>query len=189
MVAHGMYKANLFLGSGSTLAHTHPARPDTAPKMGRVVVTVVVTTVAVGAAWLVVRPSSFVGPAGLVLAGFVAATVAQATWAWLRARHGRSPVDLAAFVALVVATTAAVALADGLKSWLAPSLPEVDPALAAAGAVALALTGLVAVALAMAARRGRGPGSALVDRAYLWSLHTGDPGRLAPVMSRGEVRS
>ena len=25
MVAHGMYKANLFLGSGSTLAHTHPA--------------------------------------------------------------------------------------------------------------------------------------------------------------------
>ena len=28
MVAHGMYKANLFLGSGSTLAHTHPARTD-----------------------------------------------------------------------------------------------------------------------------------------------------------------
>ena len=28
MVAHGMYKANLFLGSGSTLGHTHPARPD-----------------------------------------------------------------------------------------------------------------------------------------------------------------
>lgn len=189
MVAHGMYKANLFLGSGSTLAHTHPARADTAPKAGRVALTSVVTVVSLGVAWLVVRPSSFVGPAGLVLAGFFAATIAQATWAWLRTRRTRSRIDLAAAAALVVATVAAVALADALKAWLAPSLPKVDPALAAVGAGALALTGLAAVVLAALARRGSGPLAGVVERAYLWSLHTGDPGRLAPVMSRRDVRS
>ena len=188
MVAHGMYKANLFLGSGSTLAHTHPARPDTAPRAGRVALTAVVTAATVGTAWWVVRPSSFVGPAGWVFAGFVAATVAQLAWAWLRGRSRRSALDAAAFVALVVATTAAVALADVIKSWIAPSLPEVDPTLAAAGAVALAVTGLVALALSWSARRRSGPLVGLVDRAYLWSLDAGDPGRVAPVMSRLEVQ-
>lgn len=187
MVAHGMYKANLFLGSGSTLAHTHPSRPDTAPRAGRSAIAAAVTAATVGSAWWVVRPSSFVGPAGWVFAGFVAATVAQLTWAWLRGRPRRSALDLAAFAALLVAVIAAVALADVLKSWIAPSLPEVDPGLAAAGAVALAVTGLVALALSWSARRRSGPLVGLVDRAYLWSLHAGDPGRVAPVMSRAEV--
>jgi hypothetical protein len=105
----------------------------------------------------------------------------------LRGRPRRSALDLAAFAALLVAVIAAVALADVLKSWIAPSLPEVDPGLAAAGAVALAVTGLVALALSWSARRRSGPLVGLVDRAYLWSLHAGDPGRVAPVMSRAEV--
>jgi NADH:ubiquinone oxidoreductase subunit 5 (subunit L)/multisubunit Na+/H+ antiporter MnhA subunit len=187
MVAHGMYKANLFLGSGSTLPHTHPARVDAGFHPWRVAQTFVVTAVSVGSAWVLVRPSSFVGAAGLVFAGFVAATVAQATWAWLRVRPERSAVDAAAFAGLVVATTAAVALAAAAKAWLGPSLPEVDPSLATAGAVALAVTGLAAVGLTLIARHGRGPVAALAERCYLWALHVGDPGRLAPVTSRIEI--
>ncbi len=186
MVAHGMYKANLFLGAGSTLAHTHPARPDTAPRAGRVVLSAAATALVVGVAWWLVRPSSFVGPAGWVFAGFVTVTVAQLTWAWLRGRPERSALDVAAFAGLVVAVTTAVALADAIKSWVAPSLPEVDPDLATAGAVALALTGLAAVVLAALARRGSGRFAGAVERAYLWSLHAGDPGRVAPT-ARAEV--
>jgi NADH:ubiquinone oxidoreductase subunit 5 (subunit L)/multisubunit Na+/H+ antiporter MnhA subunit len=188
MVAHGMYKANLFLGSGSTLAHTHPARMPATGAWPRRVLTATVTVVAVGTAWLVVRPSSFSGAAGLVFAGFVAATVAQAAGAWLRTRPRRTVLDLAAALALVVATIAAVAVAAGLKTWLAPSLPEIDPALGTAGAIALAVTGVVAVLLAAAAQHRHGRLAPLVDRAYLWCSHLGDPGRLAPVMRTQEVR-
>jgi NAD(P)H-quinone oxidoreductase subunit 5 len=189
MVAHGMYKSNLFLGSGSTLAHTHPVEPDVGPRLGRAVLTAIVTVLSVGTAWAVVRPSTFRGAAGLVFAGFVAATVAQAAWAWMRARPGRTRLDLVALVGLVVATTAAVGVASAVKAWVAPSLPEVDPRLATAGALALAITGVLAVGLAVVARHARGPLAALTERAYLWSLHLGDPARLAPVTSRIEVRT
>ncbi len=189
MVAHGMYKANLFLGSGSTLPHTHPARPDEGPRVARGLLVAAVTAASVGIAWFVVRPSSFDGAAGLVFAGFVAATVAQAAWAWLRARPERSRLDLVALAALVLATTLAVGLAAAIKNWVAPSLPDADPRLAAAGAVALAVTGVLAVTLAVIARHGSGRLGPLVERAYLWSLHLGDPARLAPVTSRIEVRS
>jgi NADH-quinone oxidoreductase subunit L/NAD(P)H-quinone oxidoreductase subunit 5 len=188
MVAHGMYKANLFLGSGSTLAHTHPPRSATGNPWVRWSLCAAVTAAAVATAWLVVRPSSFSGAAGLVFAGFVTATVAQAATAWLRARPQRTPLDLVAAIALVVATTASVAVAAGLKSWLEPSLPELDPALGTVGAVALAITGIVAVLLAVAAKHRSGRIAHLVDRAYLWCAHLGDPGRLAPVMRPQEVR-
>jgi NADH:ubiquinone oxidoreductase subunit 5 (subunit L)/multisubunit Na+/H+ antiporter MnhA subunit len=188
MVAHGMYKANLFLGAGSTLAHTHPAAPDDRPLAPRAAIVAAVTTLAVGTAWVVVRPSSFGGVAGLVFAGYVAATVAHATWSWLRSRPVRSRLDLLAGVALVLATVAAVGLAAAIKAWLGTTIPEVDVALAAPGAILLALTGLVAVALPLAARRARGPLAGLSDRAYLWAAHLGDPARLAPVMARQEVR-
>ncbi len=188
MVAHGMYKANLFLGSGSTLAHTHPPRPAPGGAVSRWVLCAGVTVVAVATAWLVVRPSSFSGAAGVVFAGFVAATVAQSAGAWLRARPQRTSLDLVAALALVAATTAAVAVAAALKSWLAPSLPEVDPALGTAGAIALAVTGVLAVLLAAAANHRRGRVAHLVDRAYLWCSHLGDPARLAPVMRPSEVR-
>ena len=188
MVAHGMYKANLFLGSGSTLAHTHPARPDQGPHIARAVGTTGATAVVVGAAWLIARPTSFDGAAGLVFAGFVAVTVAQMVWAWSRSRPERSVLDLAALAALMVGATAAVALAGAIKSWLGPSLPEVAPP-TGFGAAALALTGVAALAVALAARHERpGPLRAWSERSYLWARHLGDPGRLAPVMSRGEVR-
>lgn len=187
MVAHGMYKANLFLGAGSTLAHTHPAAPDDRPLGPRAAIVAAVTALAVGTAWVVVRPSSFRGVAGLVFAGYVAATVAHATWAWLRARPVRSRLDLLAGTALLIATVAAVALATAIKAWLGTTIPEVDAALAAPGAVLLALTGLVAVALPFAARHARGPLAGAADRAYLWAAHLGDPARLAPVMERQPV--
>jgi hypothetical protein len=144
--------------------------------------------VAVGTAWIVVRPSSFSGAAGLVFAGFVAATVAQLVWAWTGTRPRRTALDAVALVALTAAATGAVALADGIKSWLGPSLPEVDPALATAGAVALAVTGVLAVAVSLAARHGRGRVAATAEAAYLWASHLGDPSRFAPVMRPAEVR-
>ncbi len=189
MVAHGMYKANLFLGSGSTLAHTHPVAVDDAPRALRAFATAGVTLLAVGVAWLVVRPSSFDGVAGLVLAGFISVTVAQLSWAWLRARPTRSVLDAVALTALVGATTAAVALAAVVKAWLAPSLPQVEPSLAVLGAVALAVTGAAAAALAVAARHRPAWLRGTVDGLYLWFRDLGDPARRAPVMTPVEVRS
>jgi NADH:ubiquinone oxidoreductase subunit 5 (subunit L)/multisubunit Na+/H+ antiporter MnhA subunit len=188
MVAHGMYKANLFLGSGSTLPHTHPHRHGSGNAWARALLSAAATVVAVGTAWIVVRPSSFSGAAGLVFAGFVAATVAQLVWAWTGTRPRRTALDAVALVALTAAATGAVALADGIKSWLGPSLPEVDPALATAGAVALAVTGVLAVAVSLAARHGRGRVAATAEAAYLWASHLGDPSRFAPVMRPAEVR-
>ena len=183
MVAHGMYKANLFLGSGSTLGHTHPARPDPGGHPARVAGTAAVTAVVVGAAWLIVRPASFDGAAGLVFAGFVAATVAQVVWAWSRSRPSRSALDVAAFAALLLATIAAVALAGAIKSWLGPSLPEVTPP-TGFGAGALALTGVVALAVGIAAQRatvGSAPG---VRRA---ELPVGPPSRRPGPPGAGHV--
>lgn len=188
MVAHGMYKANLFLGSGSTLAHTHGPIPDPGRRTERVLWCIVATGSSVGLAWWIVRPTAFEGPAGWVFAAFVTATVAQASWSWLRVRERRSRLDLAAWAALAAATVAAVGVAAAIKDWVSPSLPEVDPALATAGAVALALTGLVAVGLAVLAHHGRGRGAELAERGYLWAAHLGDPGRLAGVMAPAEVR-
>ncbi len=190
MVAHGMYKANLFLGSGSTLARTHPDhRGDHPLGAGGTALVVVVAVVSVGVAWVVVRPSSLESVPGLVFVGFIAATVAQAAAGWLRARPRRSLLDLGAAAAAVAATTASLALATLLKVWLEPSLPTVEPALATAGAALLALTALMGWAVSAMARRPAGRSSALAERAYLWSLELGDPARIAPTMARPEVRS
>ena len=188
LMAHGMYKANLFLGSGSTVPHTHPQhRPAGTPGPGRVALTIAVTASTVGLAWLVVRPAALSGAVGIVFLGFIAATVAQAAAAWLRRRQDRSLLDLAALVALGAVATAALALAEGLEVWLEPSLPVVQPALAVVGAVALALTALTGWIVAVLSRRA-GPPHPFVERAYLWALHLGDPARVAPVLARQEVR-
>ena len=189
LMAHGMYKANLFLGSGSTVGQTHPPSPTRSPAPGRVAAVAAVTILSVGVAWLVIRPEALAGAVGLVFTGFIAATVAQATASWLRARTERSRVDLAAAAALVAATTAALGLAELLEVWLAPSLPAVDPSLALAGALALALTAAVGLGLSVAARHPAGPVATLADRAYLWALHLGDPSRLVPVTAHQEART
>ena len=73
MVAHGMYKANLFLGSGSTLAHTHPDHREDHPLgVAGAALAAALAAASVGVAWLVVRPSSLESVPGLVFVGFIA---------------------------------------------------------------------------------------------------------------------
>lgn len=197
MVAHGMYKSNLFLGSGSVLEHGLRRR-DMAPMrsvdmVGHAVVVAAVTAATVGASWALVRPTSFEGVAGLVFLGFVTVTVAQVASTWLRSRQERSALDLVAFGALVVATTGSIALAAVLKHWIAPSLPEVEPVLASIGAAALATTALVGWCVAGLSNRAAGDprrtGTRATNRAYLWAAHLGDPARVAPIPRPSEVRT
>ena len=191
MVAHGMYKSNLFLGSGSAVAHRHSPSAGRTSLFDRVVRALgvgVVTAVALGVAWVVVRPTSFEGAAGLVLLGFVIVTVAQLTSAWLRTRDERTSLDLLAFAALVLATTASLAVAGAIKKWLAPSLSEVEPTLAAVGAVALGATALAGWSIGAFSRSGSTTAGAVAARAYLWAAHLGDPARVTPPIGSSEVR-
>ena len=191
MVAHGMYKANLFLGSGSGLAQVHrrsrPERRSIGGVILRTLVVIAISAAAVGFALLVVRPNWFEGVAGLVLLGFVAAAVAQAVSAWMTTRQERSVLDLFAFAGLVLATTASIGVAALLKYWLATSLPEVDPTLEAVGAVALALTAVAGWMVSVMSRPAI-PGRRVADRAYLWAAHIGDPARVARANTSSEVR-
>jgi NADH:ubiquinone oxidoreductase subunit 5 (subunit L)/multisubunit Na+/H+ antiporter MnhA subunit len=197
MVAHGMYKSNLFLGSGSVLEHGLRRR-DTAPMrgldmFGHVALVAAVTAATVGASWALVRPTSFEGVPGLVFLGFVTVTVAQVASTWLRSRQERSAVDLFAFGALVVATTGSIAVAAVLKRWIAPSLPEVEPALASIGAAALASAALAGWCVAGLSHRPAGDPRRVrtrtINRAYLWAAHLGDPARVAPIPRPSEVRT
>ena len=115
-------------------------------------------------AWLLVRPSSFDGAAGLVFAGFVAATVAQVAWAWLRSRPRASALDVAAFAGLVVATTAAVGLAGATQVVARAEPARASPLARTVGAVALALTGLAARGADASPRHGGVRIGALADR-------------------------
>ena len=145
----------------------------------------------VGAAWLIVRPTSFDGAAGLVFAGFVAVTVAQLVWAW--SRHGPPGRHWTSRRSPRCWSRPPLGGARRCDQVVAGSEPaRGHPSPTGFGAGALALTGVVALAVGIAARRARsGPLRVLAERSYLWARHLGDPGRLAPVMSgrRGPAMS
>jgi len=150
LVAHGMYKAALFLGSGSAVGrHVGERKAPPAPPASR-------TRRRAAAAFALLVPAGvlLVAPALLhptsdqqtstrLLLAFAWATAAAATWGWLL-RHPTTRGALAALAALLVLAPAYVLVAGAFTSFLAPALAGAGNATVAPALIAPVLAVLVA---------------------------------------------
>jgi len=154
LVAHAMYKAALFLGSGSAISHHR--RPTAVPAPGsrrsaalRCALAGVLPAAAIAIVAAVIDPPVLHHRGGWLVAGFAWVTGAHATWGWL----GRGPSlgrTVTASAALVVGAAAYLGAVSGLDAFLAPALAEPGPGFASpwwAAAIAV-VVGAAAVALA-----------------------------------------
>ncbi|MBB2989557.1 NADH:ubiquinone oxidoreductase subunit 5 (subunit L)/multisubunit Na+/H+ antiporter MnhA subunit [Mycolicibacterium iranicum] len=128
LVAHGFYKATLFLSSGSALAHRlrEAAVPTPPPPTGGRQAALLATSVALplgalaGAVAMV--PGAGDHASGLALLLFAWATGAAATRGWLRRQWSAAGIGTAA-MALILAALGYLAVITGLTDFLAPALP------------------------------------------------------------------
>jgi len=189
LVAHGLYKSTLFLGSGGAVAGRTDGRLAPPRAVGRpwarAAAALLGPAVAVGWAWTHAGPApGHHQLAGVALLGWL--TAAWLTWGWL----GRltSPGWSAAVVLGVSAGAGAYVLAARwVGSLVAPSVSTV-PAGAVSPWVGLAAV-VVLAGLAVAVRRPRVRGSALGRRAWVAAAGVSRPRpattgrRLEPVSS------
>lgn len=159
LVAHGMYKATLFLGADSVIhndkrrATVPRAAPAGAgwPAAVRLAAAALVPAAALALALGTFATEALAHSGAVVLVLFAWATAAQAAWGWLDATPGRA---LAGLGALACACAAYAALVAGADAFLEPALGEarhhVSPW--------LALAPLAVVAAALVARLRLGPG-------------------------------
>jgi NADH:ubiquinone oxidoreductase subunit 5 (subunit L)/multisubunit Na+/H+ antiporter MnhA subunit len=182
LVAHGMYKASLFLGSGGTVARKlarRRAAPAPAYDRRRLAAAgataALLPALALGLGVLVLGAQHVHDDAALLV--FAWACGARVAWGWGR-RHPTPLGALALGAGLGVAATAYLAALGTLVPVLGSGLPA-DAAVSAwwlvPAAAALALVSLL---------RGAGAGLAgLRDAAYVWALgaaHTGARVRARP---------
>ncbi|MTD44845.1 sodium:proton antiporter [Conexibacter sp. W3-3-2] len=177
LVAHGMYKATLFLGSGSVVhadkrravaARPGPRGVRWAPPV-RLAAAALVPAVAIAAAFLTYAADLLDHPGTLVLVAFAWATAAHAAHAWLTSTPGRPLLGLAAVAAACLAYTGLITGADAL---LAPALP--DPGATVSAWFALVPAAVLAAGLpVLRSRRG----AQLSARLYVRAL---EAGRTAP---------
>lgn len=174
LVAHGFYKATLFLSSGSAVAGSRrheslppPVQPDRRQMMANLVAAVAVPTAALAAALAVVPAASGHHASELALLVFAWVTGGAATWGWLRRRPGWSAA-LRAAAFMTPAAIAYVAIITAVGDFLAPAMPAESLTAATIWAitlVALALLGaLAAIRLA--------PGAESLRRAVYTSALT-----------------
>ncbi|WP_163803976.1 proton-conducting transporter transmembrane domain-containing protein [Mycolicibacterium anyangense] len=154
LVAHGFYKATLFLSSGSAIAYRRrkvmlpAATPTASQRRVALVAAPVLPAAALGLAVAVVPsgPGDHLAEWALLIFAWVTGTAA--TWGWLARRPGSGGVfGAAAF--LLPAATAYVGLVATVGGFLAPALPTaILPAAATwliTGAALTVLVGLGAV--------------------------------------------
>ena len=167
LVAHGFYKATLFMSSGSAIAHHRrlaavpPAQPVTGRrKTLRAISAVSLPAVALGLAVLAVPlpPGDHFAEQALLVFAWVAG--AASTWGWLHRRPGTAGVLTAAAFLLPVAL-GYVGLVSTLSGFLSADLPV--------AALPASMTWLIIVSAVVAL-------GALA--ALRWAPGTGLPGRL-----------
>jgi NADH:ubiquinone oxidoreductase subunit 5 (subunit L)/multisubunit Na+/H+ antiporter MnhA subunit len=151
LVAHGFYKAALFLSSGSAIAQQRraAARPSVAPLSQR-------RRVFVGAAAVVLPVLALYAAAHMIalpavehngeraLLIFAWATGAAATWGWLTRRRGITAV-LVSMAVLFPTAVGYLGLTAAVANFLAPALPAVAPVAATSWLVVAALSALLGV--------------------------------------------
>jgi NAD(P)H-quinone oxidoreductase subunit 5 len=190
LVAHGFYKATLFLSSGSAIAGHR--RQSSLPPVHRLtrrqavvnaVAAVTVPAAALAAALAVVPlgPGEHAAEHALLIFAWV--TGASVTWGWLRRRPGLSGV-LAGAAVLVPAAVGYVAIINALSEFLSPALPV--PTLPAAAV--WAITAAAALALGVLALARRAPAADRLRRVVYTSAlsagHLPSP-RTSPVLLTG----
>ncbi|ULE32061.1 proton-conducting transporter transmembrane domain-containing protein [Mycobacterium sp. IDR2000157661] len=176
LVAHGFYKARLFLASGSAVAEHRgrSALPPAPVLTRRRHATIAVTAAMLSGSVLVIALLVTPLPKGAdeaMLMVFAWATAAAATLGWLRRRPTLAGTAAAAAF-LAPATFGYLLLVSSLSRFLTPAVPEVPaptPTVWALLAVIVALAGLAV--LRTTARRG---GSARLQRVlYAHALSAG----------------
>lgn len=158
LVAHGFYKATLFLSSGSAIAARqreealpHAATPSRGAMLLNLAAAVAIPAAALAAALAVIPHEAGSHGSEQALLAFAWVTGGALTWGWLRRRTGVGAVIRAAAF-LLPAAVAYVAIITTVAEYLDPALPMAPlPAAAVWVAVAIALVvlaGLAAVRLA-----------------------------------------
>ncbi len=187
LVAHGMYKATLFLGADSVVHNgkRRQAVPRPAPagvrwpRPVRLAVSALVPAAALGLALATVAASALEHSGAAVLVGFAWATAAHAAWSWLGATPGRAAAGLAALAGACVAYAALIA---GAGEFLAPALSDAP----AAVAPWLAVVPAAVLAVALAVRHRSAPG--LWRALYVRALDAGHVAARRPARQRRRVR-
>lgn len=183
LVAHGMYKASLFLGSGSAVQNAAggrkaPPAPAAGPSDRRMVaaVSVIVPGIAVlaGAALIYPDPSS----PSVALLAFAWATAAWSLWGWSARQHGAGGVA-AGCAAMAAAVFGYVFLIRIAGDFLGPDLADAGTATVAAGWILLPLAAIAAIA-ALRSRAGSGLLSDLHKHLYVGLLAASQSGFTMP---------
>jgi len=176
LVAHGFYKATLFLSSGSAIAahRRHETQPPVhqlsrARTLVNVGAAVALPAAALAAALALVPMAPGEHAAEQALLIFAWVTGAAVTWGWLQRSPGAAGVLVGAAV-LTPAAVAYVAIITALGDFLAPALP---PSGLQTGTV-WAITGVAAVALGALAMTRWASGADRIRRAlYTSALSAG----------------
>jgi NADH:ubiquinone oxidoreductase subunit 5 (subunit L)/multisubunit Na+/H+ antiporter MnhA subunit len=176
LFAHGMYKATLFLNSGSAVhSQIRHSKAPPAPRLpkaavARVAVTaIIVPAVALYAAAELFFTSIDSGGWGLLL--FAWATGAWACWGWQR-RHPSWSGAVTATAGIAVISFAYVLLLSAVKDFLAPALTGAGTETVSAWWV----VGFFAILLMVIAARFAAPGGRLAElrkSAYVVALSAG----------------
>ena len=179
LVAHGFYKATLFLSSGSAIAsrRRHETVPATPVRAGRGKILATAATLAVPTVSVLVALALAPLPAGdhaaeQALLAFAWVTAAAITWGWLQRRPGLS--GLASVAALLIpGTVAYLAVVNAVGRFLDPALPA--SALPTPMVWVITATALVALGALAAARTA--PGAERLQRVlYASALSAGHLG-------------
>lgn len=175
LVAHGFYKATLFLSSGSAIAQQRraasrpPAQPMTRLRLALTVgAAVILPAVALYAAVRVIELPGSDHTAEQALLIFAWVTAGAATWGWLSRRRGIGAAVTATAV-LVPVSLAYVGLVAAVSSFLAPDLPGH----AAPAALTWLVTGAAITVLAALAALRRAHGTAAHRAVYSRALSAG----------------
>lgn len=187
LVAHGFYKATLFLSSGSAISrHSRlsslPAAAPLTRRRGLVNASaaVLLPALALAAALALVplQPGDHAAEHALLIFAWV--TGAAVTWGWLQRRPGLRGV-LTGGAVLIPAAVAYVAIISGVTRYLNPALPPAG--LSATSVWVVTLAALVALGGLAALRRG--PGAARLQRAvYNGALSAGHVSAAQPTGAR-----
>jgi NADH:ubiquinone oxidoreductase subunit 5 (subunit L)/multisubunit Na+/H+ antiporter MnhA subunit len=158
LIAHGAYKSNLFLTSGSALERPAPSTSVRTPAH-RAVAAVLTAAVTWLAVWVAGYDGDAHGGAAWLLVGFVALTVFALVDAPSGVARRASIRSVVALVAVAAAVTVYLELIVRFEHWLALPLPAPDGAV---GWVVAVIAAVVAAAGMTGVRGGSLPASNVI---------------------------
>lgn len=193
LVAHAMYKAALFLGSGSAISdhgrRSHAPSPQSGRREAalRYSLAAVLSAAAITIVAIVVDPPVLHHRGGWLVAGFAWITGTHATSGWLGSGPSLGRQATTAAAALVVGATTYLGAVSGLDAFLAPALAEPGPGFASPWWVAAVAVVVGSIAAAFAAGRWGN----LRDRLWVTAVGLAAPRPVCmvePVGAAGDIR-